>query len=76
ISHNRARKADITHGYTSAENPRFILHDSQGFEAGSNDNWDKAEEFLWDTTAKGIQDRHSRQMPSRFLERLIRQCVE
>ncbi|KAF8152431.1 hypothetical protein B0H34DRAFT_630906, partial [Crassisporium funariophilum] len=48
ISHSCAGKADITHEYTSAENPRFILHNSQGFEAGSNDNWDKAEEFLWE----------------------------
>ncbi|KAF8152395.1 hypothetical protein B0H34DRAFT_810338 [Crassisporium funariophilum] len=56
ISHSRAGKADITHEYTSLDNQRFILHDSQGFEAGSDDNWDKAETFLRDSTAKDVQD--------------------
>ncbi|KAG6823040.1 hypothetical protein H0H92_011605, partial [Tricholoma furcatifolium] len=46
ISHDRAGKADINHEYKSSVNPRFILHDSQGFEHGSDENLTKVENFL------------------------------
>ncbi|KAG6900657.1 hypothetical protein C0995_003400 [Termitomyces sp. Mi166 len=46
IAHDRAGKADINRGYTSQDNPRFILHDSQGFEPGNRDNWNAVEEFI------------------------------
>ncbi|KAG6822396.1 hypothetical protein H0H92_014068, partial [Tricholoma furcatifolium] len=46
ISHDRAGKADINHEYKSSVNPRFILHDSQGFEHGSDENLTKVEDFL------------------------------
>jgi hypothetical protein len=49
IARNRAGRSDIAHEYTSAhENPRFILHDSQGFEPGFTKNWDVVEEFIRD----------------------------
>ncbi|TFK16809.1 hypothetical protein FA15DRAFT_606357 [Coprinopsis marcescibilis] len=46
IAHNRAGEADIEEAYESSDNPRFILHDSKGFEAGSESNWTKVERFL------------------------------
>jgi len=30
----------------SQENPRFILHDSMGFEFGSAGNWEKVQKCL------------------------------
>ncbi|KAG6827995.1 hypothetical protein H0H92_009724 [Tricholoma furcatifolium] len=46
IAHDRAGKADIDHEYKSPVNPRFFLHDSQGFEHGSDGNLNKVEKFL------------------------------
>ncbi|KDR76572.1 hypothetical protein GALMADRAFT_66901 [Galerina marginata CBS 339.88] len=46
IAHHRAGDANIDDEYTSAENPRFILHDSMGFEPGSNGNWEKVKMCL------------------------------
>ncbi|KAH9162499.1 hypothetical protein EDB89DRAFT_637162 [Lactarius sanguifluus] len=48
IAHGRAGKADISRPYTSNTNPRFILHDSQGFEPGSLEKWDVVEGFIRD----------------------------
>ncbi|PPQ81511.1 hypothetical protein CVT26_010898 [Gymnopilus dilepis] len=46
VADGRAGDADIEHEYESSDNPRFVLHDSKGFEAGSATNWDKVERFL------------------------------
>ena len=46
IAHRRAGNANIDYEYTSSENPRLILHDSQGFEAGSTNHWETVERFL------------------------------
>jgi len=46
IAHRRAGNANIDYEYTSPDNPRFILHDSQGFEAGSTNHWETVEKFL------------------------------
>jgi hypothetical protein len=46
VAHDRAGDADIEREYFSPKNPRFILHDSKGFEAGSKINWDTVERFL------------------------------
>ncbi|KIJ95208.1 hypothetical protein K443DRAFT_30718, partial [Laccaria amethystina LaAM-08-1] len=46
VAHDRAGDADIELEYESSDNPRFILHDSKGFEAGSSTNWDKVDRFL------------------------------
>ncbi|KAJ3556348.1 hypothetical protein NP233_g11999 [Leucocoprinus birnbaumii] len=46
ISDHRPGEADIEREYTSSVNPRFIIHDSKGFEAGSEANWDTIESFL------------------------------
>ena len=48
IAHNRVGKANIAHAYTSDTNPRFILHDSQGFEPGSLETWEVVEKFIRD----------------------------
>ncbi|THV00505.1 hypothetical protein K435DRAFT_964033 [Dendrothele bispora CBS 962.96] len=46
VQHGRAGVADINREYTSPSNPRFILHDSQGFEAGSAVNWGTVQSFI------------------------------
>ncbi|KAF8994924.1 hypothetical protein BDQ17DRAFT_1047689 [Cyathus striatus] len=46
IAHGREGRANIEFGYTSSDNPRFILHDSQGFAPGSTANWDIVERFI------------------------------
>ena len=46
IAHDRAGRANISFPYTSDGNPRFILHDSKGFEPGTASNWDVVESFL------------------------------
>ncbi|KAH8979809.1 hypothetical protein EDB86DRAFT_2859443 [Lactarius hatsudake] len=48
ISHDRVGKANIAHEYTSETNPRFILHDSQGFEPASLEKWEVVEGFIRD----------------------------
>jgi hypothetical protein len=37
---------DINVEITSAQNPRFVLHDSMGFEPGMMNNFETAESFL------------------------------
>ncbi|GJJ08029.1 hypothetical protein Clacol_002236 [Clathrus columnatus] len=46
IAHDRAGRANIEHGFTSSTNPRFILHDSQGYEPGNLNQWGVAEAFI------------------------------
>ncbi|KAG6904549.1 hypothetical protein DXG01_009099, partial [Tephrocybe rancida] len=46
IQPGRTGKVDIYHEYTSKSNPQFILHDSEGFEAGSFDNWKPVKTFI------------------------------
>jgi len=46
IAHDHAGRANIEFEYTSPENPRFVLHDSEGFEAGSDNKWNTVEAFL------------------------------
>ncbi|KAG6913794.1 hypothetical protein DXG01_004288, partial [Tephrocybe rancida] len=45
--------ADIDREYTSNDNPRVILHDSNGFEPGRTDNWDIVKEFIRQRCKKG-----------------------
>ncbi|PPQ76599.1 hypothetical protein CVT26_012853 [Gymnopilus dilepis] len=56
IADGRAGSADIRHEYTSPKNERLILHDSQGFEPGSEDNWELVEDFLRERSAMETQD--------------------
>ncbi|KAG6914960.1 hypothetical protein DXG01_014243 [Tephrocybe rancida] len=44
--HGRTGKADIDHEHTSQGNLQFILHDSEGFEAGSFENWEPVKTFI------------------------------
>ncbi|KAJ3560696.1 hypothetical protein NP233_g10669 [Leucocoprinus birnbaumii] len=46
VSDHRPGEADIEREYKSSVNPRFIIHDSKGFEAGSEANWYLIERFL------------------------------
>ncbi|KAF8804130.1 hypothetical protein BYT27DRAFT_7108363 [Phlegmacium glaucopus] len=59
IRHDRAGNADISYGYTSTKNIRFILHDSLGFEPGTVNHWKIVEDFLRQrsTVASQLQDR-------------------
>ncbi|KAF8812866.1 hypothetical protein BYT27DRAFT_7085886 [Phlegmacium glaucopus] len=58
IRHDSAGNADITYGYTSTKNIRFILHDSLGFEPGTVNNWKIVEDFLRQRSATSLlQDR-------------------
>lgn len=66
ISHDSPGEADIKREYTSPANPRFILHDSKGFEAGSGGNWDTVKDFL--------RDRRDLELPGRI--HAIWFCVE
>ncbi|TFK69260.1 hypothetical protein BDN72DRAFT_622018 [Pluteus cervinus] len=57
IAHNRAGRANISFGYICEENPRFILHDSQGFEHGGANTWGLVEQFLRQRNASpDVQD--------------------
>ncbi|KAG6913994.1 hypothetical protein DXG01_002995 [Tephrocybe rancida] len=53
IADDRAGDADIDRGYTSDDNPRFILHDSKGFEPGRTENWEIVKEFIRQRCKKG-----------------------
>ena len=57
IAHDRAGRANINFPYTSPENPRFILHDSQGFEPANLDNWQTVKDFLEKGANAEIKDR-------------------
>ncbi|THU79565.1 hypothetical protein K435DRAFT_768657 [Dendrothele bispora CBS 962.96] len=59
IAHDRVGEANIYHGHTFPSNPRFILHDSKGFEPGSEGTWDIVEKFIRDksSTERSLKDR-------------------
>ncbi|KAG6874244.1 hypothetical protein C0992_007996 [Termitomyces sp. T32_za158] len=57
IAHDRAGKSDIRHGYTFHGNERLILHDSNGFEAGSQEQWEMVEEFIREKAKSSSEDR-------------------
>ncbi|KAF8994927.1 hypothetical protein BDQ17DRAFT_1048095 [Cyathus striatus] len=58
VAHDREGRANIDFGYTSDDNPRFILHDSQGFSPGSTSNWDIVEQFIRNrSSAAELKDR-------------------
>lgn len=57
IAHGRPGDADIEREYTSPENPRFILHDSKGFEVGTEVNWDTVRKFLENRRKKDLPER-------------------
>ena len=48
IAHDRIGQADISREYYSDQNPRFILHDSMGFEPGSTEKSEIVKSFLQD----------------------------
>ncbi|KAG6916000.1 hypothetical protein DXG01_008885 [Tephrocybe rancida] len=46
VADGHAGHADINTGYMSEDNPRFVLHDSKGFEPGTTNNWDIVKVFI------------------------------
>lgn len=46
MSHTNAGKADIEEEIFSEDNQQFVLHDSQGFEAGEEDNLKIVRDFI------------------------------
>uniref|UniRef100_A0A0W0FT26 G domain-containing protein n=1 Tax=Moniliophthora roreri TaxID=221103 RepID=A0A0W0FT26_MONRR len=68
IQHDRPGEADIKRSYKSDANPRFILHDSKGFEPGSKDTWDTVEQF--------IRDRSSTKQPLKERVHTIWLCIQ
>ncbi|KAG1731733.1 hypothetical protein EDD22DRAFT_927929 [Suillus occidentalis] len=46
VSEHRRGKADIDREFIAPENQRFVLHDSQGFEAGDSDCFMTAKDFI------------------------------
>ncbi|KNZ71971.1 hypothetical protein J132_05247 [Termitomyces sp. J132] len=54
IADGRAGTADIDREYTSKDNPRFLLHDSKGFEPGITNHWGIVEKFIRQRSKKGL----------------------
>lgn len=46
VSDLQPGQADINYGIVSKDNPRFLLHDSQGFEHGEDDTVDTVRKFI------------------------------
>ena len=46
VSHSGAGVSDINTEIIASENARFVLHDSQGFEHGEGENFQKVVDFL------------------------------
>jgi hypothetical protein len=46
--------SDIEEEIISPENRRFVLHDSQGFEAGSKGNLDVVKKFVKSRSGNGV----------------------
>ncbi|KZT25848.1 hypothetical protein NEOLEDRAFT_1132825 [Neolentinus lepideus HHB14362 ss-1] len=56
VSHHRAGNANIEKEFTSLENPRFVLHDSRGFEYGNEGQLDEVMTFIRNRTEKGRKE--------------------
>jgi len=54
IAHGTRGVCDINTEIISPDNPRFVLHDSMGFEAGETQNFDKVKRFLTARSEKDI----------------------
>ncbi|KAG6816801.1 hypothetical protein H0H87_002770 [Tephrocybe sp. NHM501043] len=48
IRHRSIGNAEITREYIANNDTRFVIHDSEGFEAGSKAKWEKVEAFIKD----------------------------
>ncbi|KAI6010232.1 hypothetical protein EDC04DRAFT_2770033 [Pisolithus marmoratus] len=55
-AHDRPGKANIETELTSPENSRFVLHDSLGFEAGENENYETAKGFIRNRRSGALKD--------------------
>ncbi|KAJ7926997.1 hypothetical protein B0H13DRAFT_1599025, partial [Mycena leptocephala] len=49
---------DINTEITSPQNPRFVLHDSQGFEPGSIETFERTKAFLESRSGNNVPVRH------------------
>ncbi|KAJ7931841.1 hypothetical protein B0H13DRAFT_2308229 [Mycena leptocephala] len=57
VSHQERGICNIEDEITSTANPRFVLHDSMGFEAGKRENFETAKRFLVSRTKRPLKDR-------------------
>ena len=54
ISHQEHGVCDINTEIMSPQNPRFVLHDSQGFEPGETHNLDQLKAFIHSRTGDSV----------------------
>ncbi|KAJ7212647.1 hypothetical protein GGX14DRAFT_446771 [Mycena pura] len=54
VSHGERGICDINHEIVSQQNPRFVLHDSMGFEPGEMENFEKAKIFLKSRSGESV----------------------
>ncbi|KAJ7787445.1 hypothetical protein B0H14DRAFT_2953336 [Mycena olivaceomarginata] len=54
VSHEQPGQCDIEKPITFAQNPRFVLHDSMGFEPGDEENLERAKQFLESRTGDDV----------------------
>lgn len=82
MSHRDHGICDIHTEITSSQNPRFVVHDSQGFEPGAVDNLNIVKSFLEQRASAPLKDRiHAVWQVSltrgvRFVEVCSRLCVQ
>jgi len=58
VSHGSAGESDIDKEFSSDQNPRFVLHDSQGFEPGEINNFGIVKDFInRRSNAERLEDR-------------------
>jgi hypothetical protein len=55
VSHIRAGDAEIDREFRDCNNLHFILHDSKGFEPGSDTNLKVVQEFVERRTKEGLE---------------------
>ncbi|KAF8525512.1 hypothetical protein BU17DRAFT_83723 [Hysterangium stoloniferum] len=56
VSHVRPGGADIYTGFRHSSNTRFILHDSEGFEPGESEKFEKVKRFIEERTRSDVPD--------------------
>ncbi|KAG2085647.1 uncharacterized protein F5147DRAFT_588878 [Suillus discolor] len=57
VAEHERGEADINKEFTAPENERFVVHDSQGFEAGDSENFAIAKDFIKRRRNMPLQDK-------------------
>ncbi|KAJ7027607.1 hypothetical protein C8F04DRAFT_1122090 [Mycena alexandri] len=55
VSHFAPGEADIYHEFTSESNPRFVLHDSKGFEPAKMETFHTVRQFILDKSNEDLE---------------------